>query len=94
MTSLGGVEPCACSAAWPALVVHTDDGRRIDVVPAATPGGLACLYEARCAHCGLTYPGPFRVPPRATACRDVRAVQTRSPRWSSHQHRPTVRRDS
>ena len=68
MTSLGGVEPCACSPAWPALVVHTDDGRRIDVVPAATPGGLACLYEARCARCGLTYPGPFRVPPRAEMC--------------------------
>ena len=36
-------------------------GRR---APAATPGGLACLYQAYCALLRGTYPGPFRVPPQ------------------------------
>lgn len=92
MSSPGVVESCVCSPAWPALVVHTDDGRLIDVIPSATPGGLACLYEARCARCGLVY--PFRVPPRTTACRDVRTPRTPQPRWGRHNHRSAARRDS
>lgn len=93
MSSADTIEPCACSPAWPALVVHTEDGRQIEVVPAATPGGLAYLYEARCARCGLAYPGPFRVPPRTTACRDVRAAPTPQPRWNRHGHRTTARKN-
>jgi hypothetical protein len=41
-------------------VVHTTD-RDVAVEPAATVGGLACLYWANCASCGATYLGPFRV---------------------------------
>jgi hypothetical protein len=58
----GPVPGCACSPPWPTLVVHTGDGD-IAVVPSATPGGLACLYQAYCTGCGATYPGPFRVQP-------------------------------
>ena len=35
---------CACRPAWPALVVHAEDGD-VAVAPFATPGGLACLYR-------------------------------------------------
>lgn len=55
---------CHCRPPWPDLVVHTDDGSTITVEPSSTRGGLACLYEARCARCGIRYPAPFRVPPR------------------------------
>jgi predicted PurR-regulated permease PerM len=44
--------------------VHAEAGD-VAVEPAATPGGLACLYQAYCSHCGAVYPGPFRVPPAA-----------------------------
>ena len=61
----GGPAPgCGCDPAWPSLVVHTEAGD-VAVEPAATPGGLACLYQAYCAGCGAAYPGPFRVPPAA-----------------------------
>lgn len=60
---------CACRPTWPALEVRLDDGERVDVVPAATPGGLACLYEAFCARCGTHYPHPFRVAPRTVDAR-------------------------
>jgi len=61
----GGTAPgCACDPAWPALVAHTEAGD-VTVRPAATPGGLACLYQAYCASCGTAYPGPFRIPPAA-----------------------------
>jgi hypothetical protein len=53
---------CTCDPPWPSLVVRDVDGD-ITVEPAATPGGLACLYWAYCACCGAIYPGPFRVPP-------------------------------
>jgi hypothetical protein len=53
---------CRCCPAWPALVVHTEDAD-VAVVPSATPGGLACLFNAHCTGCGAAYPGPFRVPP-------------------------------
>lgn len=66
---------CTCQPAWPQLVVHTDDDRLVDVVPADTPGGLACLYRARCGDCDATYPGAFRVPPRR-APRDVSRIDT------------------
>jgi hypothetical protein len=85
-----GGEPvagCACTPLWADLVVHTETGD-IAVEPAATPGGLACLYQAWCARCGAVYPGPFRVPPRAStspACRAVRGATT-SPRWSNRVH--------
>ena len=55
---------CSCEPAWPGLVVHTEAGD-VAVEPAATPGGLACLYRAYCAGCGTAYPGPFRVLPAA-----------------------------
>ena len=55
---------CACDPAWPSLMVHTEAGD-VTVQPAATPGGLGCLYQAYCAGCGAAYPGPFRVPPTA-----------------------------
>ena len=40
-----------CYPGWPSLLVHTDTS---DVAgePSATPGGLACLYQAYCACCG------------------------------------------
>jgi hypothetical protein len=61
----GGPPPgCACDPAWPSLVAHTEAGYTT-VRPAVTPGGLACLYQAYCASCGATWPGPFRVPPAA-----------------------------
>lgn len=61
----GGLVPgCTCCPPWPSLVVHTEDGD-IAVVPSATPGGLACLYQAYCTGCGVAYPGPFRVWPAA-----------------------------
>lgn len=47
---------------WAALIVRTEDGD-VAVAPSATPGGLACLYQAFCTGCGATYPGPFWVPP-------------------------------
>ena len=53
-----------CGCLVPDLVVRTDDGE-VAVQPAATPGGLAQLYTARCRSCGGTYSRPFRVPPRA-----------------------------
>lgn len=53
---------CACRPPWQALVVRTGDGD-VAVAPSATPGGLACLYQAYCTGCGATYPGPFRVQP-------------------------------
>jgi hypothetical protein len=56
------VAACACAPPWPSLVVPTEAGDVI-VKPAATPGPLACLYHAYCAHCGAVYPGPFRIPP-------------------------------
>ena len=46
----------------PTLVVHTGDGD-VAVAPSATPGGLACLYQAYCTGCGAVYPCPFRIPP-------------------------------
>ena len=55
---------CACDPAWSSLVVHTEAGD-VAVEPAATSGGLACLYQAYCSCCGAAYPGPFRVPPAA-----------------------------
>lgn len=60
-----GLAPgCVCDPAWPSLVTHTEAGD-ITVQPAATPGGLACIYQAYCASCGAIYPGPFRVQPAA-----------------------------
>ena len=53
---------CRCDPPWPGLVAHTEAGD-VDVEPAATPGALACLYQAYCTHCRAIYPGPFRVPP-------------------------------
>ena len=42
----GGPAPdCTCDPAWPSLVVHAVTGD-VAVEPAATPGGLACLYQA------------------------------------------------
>ena len=42
----GGQAPgCTCDPAWPSLVVHAVTGD-VAVEPAATPGGLACLYQA------------------------------------------------
>ncbi len=61
MTS-SAVPGCACRPLWPSLVVRTESGD-VTVAPSATPGGLACLYQAYCAGCGAVYPGPFRVPP-------------------------------
>ncbi len=59
----GGPAPgCVCRPPWPSLVVYTGDGV-VAVVPSATPGGLAFLYQAYCTGCGAGYPGPFRVPP-------------------------------
>jgi hypothetical protein len=87
VTAPGPVGGCACTPAWPNLVVHTETGD-ITVEPAATPGGLACLYQARCVHCGTIYPGPFRIPPRvstSTTCRVVRSAST-APLWSNHVH--------
>ena len=55
---------CACDPAWPSLTVRTEAGV-VTVQPAATPGGLARLYQAYCVGCGAAYPGPFRVPPAA-----------------------------
>ena len=61
----GGQTPgCGCHPAWPSLVVHTEAGD-VAVEPSATPGGLACLYQAYCAGCGAAYPGPFRARPAA-----------------------------
>lgn len=57
----GPAAPCSCAPPWPGLVVRTTDGD-VAVKPAATPGPLACLYQAHCAGCGTPYPGPFRVP--------------------------------
>ena len=34
----------ACDPPWPSLVVHAETGD-VAVEPAATPGGLACLYQ-------------------------------------------------
>lgn len=87
MTGPGPVVGCACTPAWPDLVVHTEIGD-VTVEPALAPGGLACLYQAWCTDCGAVYPGPFRVPPRAStspACRAVRDATT-SPRWSNRVH--------
>jgi hypothetical protein len=42
--------------AWLALVVRLDDGTLIDVLPAATPGGLASLYTACCTGCAALPP--------------------------------------
>jgi hypothetical protein len=53
---------CTCRPPWPALVAHTEVGD-VAVAPAATPGGLACLYQGYCTGCGATYRGPFRVQP-------------------------------
>lgn len=50
---------CQCRPQWPLLVVPTEAGDVI-VEPAATPGALACLFQAYCANCGVAYPGPFR----------------------------------
>jgi hypothetical protein len=60
-TDLAEREP---TGAWPGppLVVHTE-ADDVTVVPSATPGGLACLYQAYCVGCGAAYPGPFRVQP-------------------------------
>lgn len=94
MTAPGPVSGCACTPAWPDLVVHTETGD-IAVEPAATPGGLACLYQARCARCGTIYPGPFRVAPRVStsaACRAVRGAST-APRWSDRVHTTDPRAD-
>ena len=61
----GGPAPgCGCDPPWPSLVVHTEAGD-VAVEPAATPSGLACLYQAYCSRCEVAYPGPFRVPPAA-----------------------------
>jgi hypothetical protein len=38
---------------WAALIVRTEDGD-VAVAPSATPGGLACLYQAFCTGCGAT----------------------------------------
>lgn len=46
---------CACTPAWPELVVHRDDGITVTVLPADTPGPLAHLYNARC---GVTAASP------------------------------------
>ncbi|APU15084.1 MULTISPECIES: hypothetical protein [Actinoalloteichus] len=68
----GGLRPrpdaaCTCEPAWLALAVRLEDGTLIDVLPAATPGGLACLYAACCTRCAARYPHPFRVAPRTHA---------------------------
>ena len=55
---------CSCDPVWPSLVVHTEVGD-IAVQPTATPGVLACLYQAYCTGCGAAYPGPFRAPAAA-----------------------------
>jgi prevent-host-death family protein len=55
---------CSCDPAWPSLAVHTEAGD-IAVQPTATPGALACLYQAYCTGCGAAYPGPFRAQPAA-----------------------------
>jgi hypothetical protein len=55
---------CRCIPAWPGLTVELDNGTTVPVEPAATPGGLACLYYAQCIGCGSVYPHPFRVIPR------------------------------
>jgi hypothetical protein len=60
--TVGPAPGCGCDPAWPSLVVHADVSD-VTVEPAATPGGLACLYQAYCAACGATYPGPFRARP-------------------------------
>jgi len=91
VTAAEPVTGCACTPSWPRLVVHT--GVEVVMVePAATPGGLACLFHARCADCGMIYPGPFRVPPRAKTnpgCRTVRGAST--PPWRSSRVHPTDR---
>ena len=51
---------CRCDPPWPALAAHTENGD-VSVEPAATPGGLACLYQAYCIRCGAPYAAPFRV---------------------------------
>jgi hypothetical protein len=58
------VPGCGCRPPWPGLVVHTEAGD-VAVEPSAAPAGLACLYQAYCAGCGATYPGPFRARPAA-----------------------------
>ncbi|WP_410595469.1 hypothetical protein [Amycolatopsis sp. lyj-23] len=63
---------CACNPAWPALALTRDDGSTEPVFAATTPGPLALLYYAHCTRCGLRYPGPFRLPPRAVAARPAR----------------------
>jgi hypothetical protein len=70
----GPAAGCSCAPGWPGLVVHTEDGD-VAVKPAATPGGLACLYQAYCTGCGATYrlvPGAARrpAPPSRIASRD------------------------
>ena len=77
MTSRTG-SSCGCDPPWPGLVAHTEAGD-ITVEPAATPGPLACLYQASCARCGAAYPGPFRVPPTPGARRALPARGQRYP---------------
>lgn len=42
-----------------------DDGVEIRAELDATPGGVVSLNRAPCRNCAVTYPGPFRVSPRA-----------------------------
>jgi prevent-host-death family protein len=65
-----GPEPgCRCDPAWPALVVHTEEGD-VAVQPAATPGALACLYHVYCTGCGTDYPGPSGRSPQSAAAQE------------------------
>ncbi|ATY17197.1 hypothetical protein CU254_42265 (plasmid) [Amycolatopsis sp. AA4] len=68
---------CACTPAWPALAVTRDDGTAETVLASDTPGPLARLYYAHCTRCGVQYPGPFRLPPRA-ACHTGRTGPSRA----------------
>ena len=82
--SISGVRTAYDDKEIIAVAQHTGEEGDITVIPAATPGGLACLYQARCAHCGTPYPGPFRVPPRTTpACRATRPTRTTPLPWSN-----------
>ncbi|WP_410597804.1 hypothetical protein [Amycolatopsis sp. lyj-23] len=79
---------CACNPAWPALAVTRDDGSTEPVHAADTPGPLALLYYAHCTRCGVQYPGPFRLPPRApVTAPNLACVQGRTgpgPGWARH----------
>ncbi|MCZ0984373.1 hypothetical protein O1L60_47310 [Streptomyces diastatochromogenes] len=58
-------DTCTCSRPWAELITVIE-GRRLAARPAESLGPAAALYQARCASCGATYQGPWRLVPGQT----------------------------